>query len=394
MTARVPVVISGAAAVSPLGASFEAAAESLLAGISRVGPLTNRDVADWPVKIGAEVQGWTPKMKRHERIGEMLAHVIEGALSDAAMTPIPSRTALVVGLGRQPPLEPSAAIDSTLQDVASLERLPSILADRFRCRGPIYACANACASGNDVIGIGRGLLRQGVAEVVIAGASDSQLSRCSVNELANLKVLARPRDEGDRVPKPFDKNRNGFAIGEGAAAFVLETLTRAEKRGARVRAEVVGYASAASAFSLTRERPDGGGALRAILGSLEDAELSPRDIDYVNAHGTATIANDIVETRAIKAAFGDHALSVPVSSTKALSGHALAASAAIELAYCLIALERNFVPPTVNFETPDPECDLDYVTNQSRSHEMTTIMSNAFGFGGQSAVLIIRRVTS
>jgi 3-oxoacyl-[acyl-carrier-protein] synthase II len=302
-----------------------------------------------------------------------------------------SRVGVSLGVGKQPlPLE---AIDQTF-DLAWEENRDyngqgTRLASALSCDGAAYTCYTACASGNDAVGVALQLLRRGDVDAVVCGSADAQIEPLSVLELLLMNVLAVPMSETDPQPKPFDRRRNGFVIGEGAAMFVIESLDHARSRNAPIMAELRGFGSAADAYSLTRGHPSAAGAQRAMRMALDDARLAPEALDYINAHGTATIVNDAMETKAIRAVLGAYAPDIPISSTKSMTGHLLAAAGAVELAFCLIALEGQFVPPTVNYHEPDPECDLDYVANDSREAKLRVIMSNTFGFGGQNACVIM-----
>jgi len=258
-------------------------------------------------------------------------------------------------------------------------------------RGPCNTVATACTSGTQAIGEGMRMIQRGEADVVFAGGADAMINPVGVLGFSMLGTLSRRNEEPERASRPFDSDRDGFVIGEGAAIVVLEKESTARARKAEVIAEAAGYAATCDAYRITDERPDAGSAAEAIRRCLADAAAVPEDVGYVNAHGTGTQMNDLTETRAIKEALGTRAASVPVSSTKSMIGHTLAAAGALELVAATLALEDEFLPPTINYETPDPECDLDYVPNESRSRRIDAALSNSFGFGGQNACLMIRR---
>ena len=259
-------------------------------------------------------------------------------------------------------------------------------------QGPAFSVASACASGQDGIGMAWLMLRAGIVDAVIAGASESTV--CPVGVAAFDRIGATSRSlPGELAPRPFDKKRNGLVVGEGSGILVLETETHAKKRGAEILAEMAGYAASADAFHVTAPSEDGVGSARAIQLALDTAAVNPDEVDYVNAHGTATPLNDAAETKAIKTALGEHAYKTAISSTKSMTGHMMGATGALESVLCVNAIRHQVLPPTINYSTPDPDCDLDYVPNQAREKNIKVAISNAFGFGGHNAVLVIRKYT-
>jgi 3-oxoacyl-[acyl-carrier-protein] synthase II len=384
------IVITGADVISPLGTSWADTVAALREGKSGIRPISLFDTSQLPAHVAGEIRACLSR-EIHERSSEMLQSTVSAAVAQSGIQFDQSRVGLAIGVGRQHRCSLPTAIDQgSTHCTTRVDNAPWHLSRTLGCSGPTYICTTACASGVDAIGLGIRVLCRGAADVMVCGAVDSQLTPLSLIELGLLGVLSAC--EGHlRAPKPFDKHRDGMVVGEGCAVFILETLEHASNRAADILGEVRGYGASLSAYSVTRERPDGSGAVRAIRSALAHAELLPEDIDYINAHGTATIANDRTETVAIKHVFGTRAKCIPVSSTKAMTGHALAASGAIEVAFCLMALENQFVPPTINYDTPDSECDLDYVPNTARDMPLRAVLSNSFGFGGYNSAIVLTR---
>jgi 3-oxoacyl-[acyl-carrier-protein] synthase II len=258
-------------------------------------------------------------------------------------------------------------------------------------KGPNYATVSACASGAHALGVAFHTIRDGHADVMIAGGTEAAICPMAVGGFANMKAISPRNDEPERASRPFDAERDGFVLGEGAGIAVLEELEHAKARGATITAEIVGFGATSDAFHITAPAPEGEGAVRAMKAALRDAGLDSSDVDYVNAHGTSTLLNDKYETAAIKTVFGGHAGDMAVSSTKSMTGHLLGAAGGIETISTALALKNSVIPPTINYETPDPECDLDYVPNQARETKVAAALSNSFGFGGHNAVLALRR---
>ncbi len=284
-----------------------------------------------------------------------------------------------------------------LHPIAELEQEPNMpaahLASLFNAQGPNINCLTACAASSQAVGEAVEIIRRDEADVMLAGGAHTMIHPFGVTGFNLLTALSTRNDEPARASRPFDRDRDGFVLGEGAGMVVLEELERARARGARIYGEMIGYGSTADAFRITDTHPEGRGAISCIKMALADGGAGIDDVDYINAHGTSTTVNDKVETLAIKQVFGPRAYKIPVSSTKSMMGHLIAAAGATELIICLLAIRDNVVPPTINYETPDPECDLDYVPNVARQSRCDVALSNSFGFGGQNITLLCRRFT-
>ncbi len=384
------VVVTGYGMVSPIGVSREETARNLLHGRSGVARTLAFGARTLAVPIAAEVRNW--HARERTRIRSFLMSAVQQALHDAGINARHHRLGIVLAVGKEPvSLQrlQGGAVDLTFEQAREPAGEPTELARSIGAAGPMYGVYTACASGNDAIGLALRLLRRREVDIVLCASADAQVHPVSLLEFTRLNALAVPGPDGGAHPRPFDRSRNGFVIGEGAAAFILETREHATRRAARVHAAVLGYGSASDAHGLTRGHPDAAGAVGAMRMALLDAGLAPDAIDHINAHGTGTPVNDVMETRAIKQVFQQHAARVPITSTKSMTGHLLAAASAVELAFCLIAIRDGFVPPTINLTSPDPECDLDYVPQVARKLQVQTVMSNAFGFGGQNASVIV-----
>ena len=407
---RKRVVITGLGAVTPLGNDVSTYWTGLVAGRSGVGPITLYDASGEAVRFAAEVKGFDPvallgrkQAKRSDRFVQLALAAADEAISDAGL-PLGS-----AGYGRRVGVILGTGIGGigTLLDNADLRHergsrrvsalmIPMMMANagageiaiKYGFRGQSLAMTSACASSTNAIGEGTEMIRRGAAEVIISGGSESTMRPLALAALSNMQAVSRRNDEPERASRPFDLNRDGFVLGEGAGVLVLESLESAEQRGARIYAEVVGYGSSSDAFHITAPDERGAGAALSMERALRNAGLEPQDIDYINAHGTSTPLNDVMETRAIHQVFGEWACQVPISSTKSMIGHLMGAAGAMEAIASIKALETGVIHPTINYDTPDPECDLDYVPNQARETHPRTALSNSFGFGGHNATLI------
>lgn len=407
------VVVTGLGCVSPLGNNVSATWNNIIAGNSGVGEITHFDAAEYKTRIAAEVKDFDPverfgskESRRMDRFTQFALVSSQMALEDSGLAITDAnrdRIGAVIGsgIGGIGSIEEQArVIVERGPSRISPYLIPMMLADsaggvvaiELGIRGPNMAVVTACATGTNSIGEAAEAIRRGQADVILAGGAEAAIIPLAIAGMASMNAMSTRNDEPLRASRPFDKDRDGFVMGEGAAVLVLESLENAQGRGARIYAEVAGYGSTNDAFHITAPADQGAGAARCMAMALESASLNPEDIDYINAHGTSTDLNDKNETAAIKSVFGEHAYEVPVSSTKSMTGHMMGATGALEALLGVKALEESCIPPTINYETPDPECDLDYVPNAARSKPLNHIMSNSFGFGGHNATVILSKV--
>jgi 3-oxoacyl-[acyl-carrier-protein] synthase II len=407
---RKHVVITGIGCVSPLGNDVTTLWSNILAGKSGVGIITHYDTSEFNVKIGAEVKGFDAVALFGSRDARRMDRFVQFALA-ASLQAVEhanlvineanrDRTGVVLGCGiggmntlfeqiqvyfqRGPERVSPFLVPMMLPDTAA-----GMVAIQLGVRGPNMAVVSACASGTNAIGEAAEIIRRGSADVVISGGAESVIVPIAMAGLGVMKALSTRNDEPERACRPFDMDRDGFVMGEGAASLVLESLEFAQARGAKILGEISGYGSSNDAYHISAPSENGAGAALCMQTALKDADLSLGDIGYINAHGTSTYLNDKSETAAIKTVFGEQAYKIPVSSTKSMTGHLLGAAGAIEALICVKILQDGMLPPTINYETPDPDCDLDYVPNQARAVKVQNIMSNSFGFGGHNASIII-----
>lgn len=413
MDSKRRVVITGLGTVNPLGNDVETTWDRVLAGQSGVGPITQFDASDLKVQIAAEVKGFDPialfgrrEARRMSRATQFAMAAAGQALADANLTVTAAnrdRIGVVIGTGMgslDPIVEGVAAAGERGPDRVSPFFVPMMLADtpaglisivHGMC-GPNMAVSTACATGNNAIGEAAAMIRRGAADVMLAGSTDACIIPLGIGGFAVMGALSARNDAPGEASRPFDRDRDGFVAGEGAGVLVLETWQHAQARDARIYGELLGYGTSADAYHISQPAEDGAGAAKAMQWALDDAQLAPTDIDYINAHGTSTPLNDRGETTAIKRVFGAAAYGIPTSSTKSMHGHLLGAAGALEAVIAVRALQAQVLPPTINYTTPDPECDLDYVPNQARPWSFHTIMSNGFGFGGHNAAIILGTV--
>jgi beta-ketoacyl-acyl-carrier-protein synthase II len=406
------VVITGMGTLNPIGNSVAAAWESAVNGVSGVGPITLFDASDLLVQIAAEVKDFDPtrymearEARRQDRFEQFAGAAALEALQQSGLEITPenaSRVAVIISsaTGGLVSLE-EGVVDMTSQGPRRVSPFlipmfmsngaAGLVAIRHGAKGPAFSVASACASGADGIGQAWMLIRAGTVDAALAGASDASICKIGVSGFDRLGAMSRRNGDYSMTPAPFDKDRDGLVMGEGAALLVLESLEHAKARGAEILAELVGYCSTSDAFHITAPAEDGAGGSAAIAGAMAVGEINPDELDYINAHGTATGLNDVSETRAIKAAFGETAYDIPISSTKSMTGHMMGATGALEAIFCVQAIREGVVPPTIHYQTPDPDCDLDYIPNQARQRPVRVALSNSFGFGGHNAVLAFRQ---
>ncbi len=409
------VVVTGMGTISPLGNSVDEAWGNAVGGVSGVGPITLFDPEGLLVRIACEVKGFDPEdymqkreARRIDRFQQFGIAAAKQAIQQAGLEVEPeeaSRASVIISSAVGGILSIEEAMHVFIEQGA--RRITPFIIPRFMSngaaglvsiengfRGPTFSVASACASGSDAIGQAAQMIITGTVDVAVAGASDAVISRIGVSGFDRLGAMSRRNEEYTSTPAPFDKDRDGLVMGEGAAVIVLEDLERARARGAEILAELVGYSSTSDSYHITAPAEDGAGGAAAMAGAMEMAGISPDRVDYINAHGTATPLNDLSETRAIKAAFGEAAYDVPISSTKSMTGHMMGATGALEAIFCIQTIRDDIIPPTIHYRTPDPECDLDYVPNEARQCKVNVAISNAFGFGGHNAVLAFQGFSS
>jgi len=406
------IVVTGMGTVNPLGLSVKESWENAVAGRSGVGPITLFDSSPLQVHIAAEVKNFKPEefmdgkeARRRDRFEQLAIAAARQALEHSGLE-ITEQSAGRIGVIISSAIGGLQSLqDATLTNYKEGPRrvspfmIPMLMpnggagmaAIEFGIKGPCFSVASACASGADGIGTALMMLRTGMIDAVLTGAAEATITSTGVAAFDRVGAMSRRNDDYSMTPQPFDKNRDGLVMGEGAGVLVLERESDAKARGAEIFAELAGYGATADAYHVTAPHEHGAGGAAAMLMALKSAEANNEDVGYVNAHGTGTSLNDQSETRAMKAAFGDLAYQIPISSTKSMTGHMMGATGALEAIFCVQAVRVGILPPTINYQTPDPECDLDYIPNEAREAKITLALSNAFGFGGHNAVLAVRK---
>jgi len=407
------VVVTGVGAITPLGLDVESTWQAVLQGRSGAGPLTAFDSTAFDVHFACQANDFDPEAFMDKRLAKHLDRFAQLALASAKMAIAHSGLEITDALSP----EVGVIIGSGIGGLSTLEKQHSILVEKgpnrvspylipmlisdmaagivsieLKARGPNMSVVTACASSGNAIGEAVEMIRRGSARAIIAGGAEATITPLAVSGFASMKALSTRNDDPAHASRPFDRTRDGFVMGEGAGTVILEEYEFARARGANILGEVLGYGATGDAYHMTAPDAEGRGAIAAMDQALRQAGLTPDQVEYINAHGTSTPANDRIETMAIKTLFGDAAYRVPVSSTKSMTGHLLGASGAVEMIFCLLAMRDNVLPPTINYVEPDPECDLDYVPNTPRHAAITRAMSNSFGFGGHNASLVVGKI--
>lgn len=407
------IVVTGVGVISPLGLDTDTLWANLLAGESPAARMTRFDPSDFLVQIGCEINDFDPldymgrkEARRFDRFTQFAVACTTQAVEQAYLDVNENNAnrigvvfgTAIGGLGTihegyetlysKGPMRVSPLTGPMmLPDMASGQ-----IAITFGVRGPNHCVISACATGNTALGEAAEVIRRGHADVMIAGSADAPITPFALAAFHRTGAMSTRNDDPQRASRPFDAQRDGFVFGEGAGAMILETLEHARARGAKPLAEIIGYGSSADAFHISAPAEDGIGAVLSMQRALNDAGLRPEDVDYINAHGTSTPLNDVSETKAIKRVFGEHAHQVPISSTKSMTGHMMGAAGAVEGIVCIKTIEAGIIHPTINYEYPDPECDLDYVPNEPREAGVRVALSNAFGFGGHNATIVFKKI--
>jgi len=407
------VVITGMGALTPIGNTVEEYWASLVAGRGGVGPITHFDASNHSCRIAAEVKGFDPNVymdpKETRRMDPFVQYAVAAAkmaMDDSGLSITPenaARVGVLVGSGIGGVHTWEAQHRILLEKGPSRVSpffVPMLIANMasgqisivFGAKGPNTTVVTACTTGTNAVGDAYEIIKRGDADAMIAGGAEAAICPLSCAGFCNAQAFSLRNDEPEKASRPFDAKRDGFIIGEGAGVLILEDLEHARARGANIRAEIIGYGMSGDAYHITAPAPEGEGAARCMQAALDDAGIRPEDVDYINAHGTSTELNDKFESMAIKTVFGDHAYKVPISSTKSMTGHLLGAAGAVEAIACIRALEEGTIPPTINYEYPDPDCDLDYVPNVARKADLEIAISNSFGFGGHNATIVFRKM--
>ncbi len=408
------VVITGVGAITPLGTGVEKLWEGLLAGRSGIRKIEHFDASDLACQIAGEIPDFVStdhiparEARRMSRASQIALAAIQMAVEDAGLEePIADSERIGVTLGTavgglERSIEGARAYREEGPNKVNPFTIPASIAnmsafhisERYKAYGPSMCLVTACATGTQIVGEAAQTIRDGRADIVLTAGTEAMIEGFAVAGFAAMRALPTSyNDEPERASRPFDAKREGFVFSEGAAGLVIESLESAQERDAHIYAEIAGHASSSDGYHMAKPDPSGTGALRTMRWALEDAQVSPDEVGYINAHGTSTPANDSVETLAIKSLFGEAAYGIPISSTKSMIGHPMAASGAVEAIVCALTIERDAIHPTINYENPDPDCDLDYVPNEARDANVNITLSNSFGLGGQNACVVLKRM--
>jgi 3-oxoacyl-[acyl-carrier-protein] synthase II len=406
------VVVTGFGMITPIGLDTKTSWEGLVAGRSGIGPITQFDDKNIPTQIAGEVKGFdaaqyieAKEIKKMDRFIHLAIAASQMAMDSAKLIVTPENADRVgvmagAGIGGLPSIERTyrsylekgyRRITPFFIPMSIINEMAGHISMRFGAKGPNSCAVTACATGTHSIGDAFKIIQRGDADAMIAGGAESCICPLGVGGFNAMKALSTRNSEPERASRPFDAERDGFVMGEGSGLLVIEELEFARKRGAHIYAEIIGYGMSGDAYHITSPAPNGEGAARCMNLAIRDAGINPSDVGYINAHGTSTKYGDELETMAIKTVFGDHAYKIPTSSTKSMTGHLLGAAGGVEAVISVLAIEQGILPPTINLENPDPECDLDYIPNTARKAQVDVAMSNSFGFGGTNACLIFRR---
>jgi len=407
------VVVTGIGCVTPLGQSVRETWDKVKSGVSGVSYITLFNTEDFPVKIAAEVKNFSPEwveekeVKRLDRFELFALKSAKEALEDAGFIsggkvsfPNPKKVGVIIGsgIGGIKTIEENVLalaekgprrVSPLAIPVSIINMAAGLISIRTGAMGPCLAPATACAAGLHAIGEGYEFIKSGICDIAIVGGTEASITPLGISAFASMRALSTRNSEPERASRPFDKNRDGFVMGEGAGILVIEELEHAKKRGAKIYAEIKGFGMSADAYHMTAPRQDGEGFALAMERALEEAKISKEEIEYINAHGTSTKYNDEYETKAIKNVFGEHAKKLWVSSTKSMTGHLIGAAGAVEAIFTILSIYEGIIPPTINLDEPDPECDLDYVPWKAREKKIKYAMSNSFGFGGTNASIVL-----
>lgn len=411
------VVVTGIGVITPIGNTVDEFWSSLVAGKNGVARLTAFDPSHFSSQIAAEVKDFDPKQFMSDKEAKRLDRFVQFGLAASKLAVSDGRLILdkedrnrigvLVGSGigglqtierehlayiRRGPEKGPSKITPFLIPMLIANMAAGHISIALGLKGPSSACVTACATGNNAIGDAFKIIQRKDADVMVAGGTEGAITPMGFGGFCSLKALSLRNDEPEKASRPFDRERDGFIMGEGAGILILEEFERAKKRGANIYCEIIGYGMSGDAYHITAPDPSGDGARRCMEAAINDAKVNPEDVDYINAHGTSTKLNDKIETMSIKNLFKDHAKKLAISSTKSMTGHLLGAAGGAEAAACALAIKNGVIPPTINYEYPDPECDLDYVPNQPREAKVNIAISNALGFGGHNATLVFRRI--
>ncbi|MFN3531307.1 MAG: beta-ketoacyl-ACP synthase II [Candidatus Brocadia sp.] len=402
------VVVTGIGIITPIGIGIDEYWESAIGGKSGISAISRFNVEGYPTKIAGEVKDFCPDEHMPEEVANNLSRYSQLGLAAAQMAVKDARldfsgidkskVGVSIGLGDEilSYYDEKTAIGNNnyflrTRPPMDNRNTSNIISDFFGFSGQSLIVATACSSGNQAIGIARDMIKSGQADLVLTGGVEAPIFPLILAAFCSLRIMSKRNDQPTKASRPFDKDRDGFVMGEGAGILILEREEKACERGAYIYAEIAGYGATSDAFHMTMPSQDRMQICQAMRLAIEDAGLNINEIDYINAHGTSTLANDRGETKAIKTVFGDNAYNIPISSTKSMTGHLMGAASAVELITCILAIKNGTLPPTINLEHPDPECDLDYIANIARKKEIHTALSNSFGFGGNNSTIVIKK---